>query len=79
MTRRNALKMFGALFVCLAGRATVEASEIKDGSMVFQDDLWSKPLTYTFSEKGIKEIVIEKSDGGRVVVPFSDIIEALEK
>jgi hypothetical protein len=75
MTRRKALKIFGALFVCLAGRTTVEAKEMTDVTL---SNPWAQPTTYTFSEGGIKDIIIEKKDGSKLIVPFSDIVEALE-
>lgn len=76
MTRRNALKLFGAFIACLTGRTIVEASETKNG-LVFFTDTWNQPTTYILSEAGIKEIIIEKKDGEKLVVPFSDIVEAL--
>ena len=64
MNRRKALKILGALVVCLGGRA--EASEL--GLM-----------DYTFVEEGIGKIIIKKKNGSQLIIPFSDIVKALEE
>ena len=80
MDRRNALKLFGALFVCLAGHPVHAEDLIVDsGTMKMSGDWLSRPTDYTFNEEGIGNIVIERKDGTRLIVPFSDIVEALSK
>ena len=80
MDRRNALRMMGTLVVCMAGVPTVEAVT-NDDSGVADMDWWKAPIgptSYTFTAEGIKDIIIEKRDGGKIVIPFDDIVEALE-
>jgi len=77
MDRRKALKIFGALFVCLAGHPVL-ANTNKDSLFLSDAVLGFEPTSYTFSEAGIKDIIIERKNGKRIVVPFSDIVDALE-
>jgi len=77
MERRTALKVFGALFVCLAGRAISRAEPQKEGELVFKD-LWSGPMDYVFSEAGVGNIIIECNDGTKIITPFTEIVEALK-
>jgi len=75
MDRRTALKLFGTLFVCLAGQS-VKAEEI--GKLVFKNPS-SDPVNYYFSEKGMGDITIKRKDGSEVKVPFKDIVDALKE
>lgn len=77
MNRRKVLKIFGALFVCLAGKAKLQEESKVDCSIKFKPG-FLRPKSYTFYEEGIKEIIIEKKDGTSLIVPFSDIVKALE-
>lgn len=77
MTRRTALKALGTLLVCLAGKNVM--AEDKTQSNIITDNWWENtPQSYVFQEKGISSIIIEKKDGSKLVVPFSEIVEALE-
>ena len=77
MDRRKALKMFGTLFICLAGHPVISsANAIDDELSLFQ--LLNKPVDYHFSEEGMGNIIIECKDGTELIVPFSDIVEALK-
>jgi hypothetical protein len=72
MNRRKALKIFGAIFVCLAGRPVARAGD----RLGLNHDL-SKPTDYVFCEQGIGNIIIERRNGAKIVIPFSEIVEAL--
>jgi len=74
MDRRIALKIFGALFVCLAGHPILRAAENLNASTL----QLSHPMDYIFSEEGMGNIIIECKDGSELIVPFSDIIDALK-
>lgn len=78
MKRRNALKLLGSLIVCLGG--TAQAVE-KDALKITTGDLdwWvPKPINYTFHAPGINNIIIERIDKPDIIVPFSEIIDALD-
>ncbi len=78
MNRRKALKIFGALFVVLAGRP-VEAKQLaKSSEHLFDVSRWTQPVDYHFSEAGMGDIIIERKSGKKIVVPFSEICDALE-
>lgn len=61
--------------ICLAGRATVRAEETT-GKLVLSDE-WSRPASFTFEEEWITDIIIKKKDGTQLIIPFSDIVDAL--
>jgi len=74
MERRKVLKLFGALFVCFAGHSVL-ADTKKQGAIK-----WNPlPQDYYFTEKGMGDIIIERKNGNKIIVPFSDICDALEK
>ncbi len=76
MNRRNALRLFGALLVCLAGRGVARAGNETSDALEFRD--FSGPMDYIFHEEGIGDIIIECKDGSKIITPFSDIVEALK-
>jgi len=74
INRRNALRLFGSLFVCLAGRVVLAQEKT---ALQFRDDL-DIPSDYIFNEEGMGNIIIERKNGKKIIVPFSDIVDALE-
>lgn len=81
MTRRTALKLLGAMIVCLVGNPVASATDKKtyDSGHIKDDWRYSKTLDYAFSEEGIGNIIIETKDGEKLIIPFSDIVEALRE
>lgn len=91
MDRRNALKLFGTLFVCLAGVSSqagdktpveigkkIDESATATDKLKFTDKPELLPMNYSFTEEGMGSIIIERKNGKRIEVPFSDICDALE-
>ena len=83
MNRRAALIAMGTMVACMGGVAKAEPTDIAETNILtggstftFQD--WSAPTSYHFEASGIKDIIITRSDKEDIVIPFSEIIEALE-
>lgn len=86
MERRQALKILGALVVCLAGRATKVRGE---DFILDSDNSTQKPyfdtgkvsvpgkIFISLYEKDISELIIYRVNGTKIVVSFSEIIDAL--
>ena len=80
MKRRNALKLFGTLFICLMGgpvMADKKNYQTENGALLFSDIL-AQPTNYELEEEGIKQIIINRKSGKKIIVLFSDICDALE-
>ena len=77
MNRRNALKMLGVLVACLGGQAVPTKARGDDSSELTVDYLQG-PYDYTFSAEGVRNIIIERKDKPDLVIPFKDIVKALE-
>ncbi len=77
MDRRTALKFMGALVICLGGIA--EAAEEITSSKLYFHELDNPVLNYTFHADGIGDLIITQKDKQDIVIPFTEIIEALEK
>jgi len=78
MNRRNALKIFGTLVVCLAGKSIIITDITRAGEKLDPPNILMGPMDYSFTEKGIRNIIIEKIDGKKLIIPFSEIVKALE-
>ena len=84
MDRRNALKMLGVIVVCWGGRS-VWADDISpettagdaDGTIKYVDP-FSGPKDFMFDGDSIRNIIISRKDKGDLVIPFKDIVKALE-
>jgi len=76
MNRRQALKFLGAFVMMLgAGRAKAEEKLHTDEVI----DWWKpKPMSYTITEDIVNNIIIERPDGTKLIIPFSEIVEALQ-
>ncbi len=82
MTRRSALKLLGVLVACLGGKAVAGGTaSIRQVPKEELDSTWAiEPrMNFYLHEDSVKEIVIERRDGYRLVIPFSDIVDALDK
>ena len=83
MNRRNALKLLGALIVCLGGTATsVKGEDYLVGESeldITADSIFSGSYDYNFSEEGIRNITIERKNKPNLVIAFKDIVKALEE
>ena len=87
MNRRNALKLMGALVACIGGySAPAESSDLEalTGTAKVDDSLLtinvkSEPVDYIFHVDTIKDIVFRRPDKPDLVIPFVDIIKALEE
>ena len=78
MERRNALKLVGALVVCFCGKAV--ATNAYNSSSVTSFESWNiGPVDYVFRVDEIKNLIIERKEKQDLVIPFSEIIEALEE
>jgi len=79
MNRETALKILGMLIICLGGDPIMKPKDYvtKDDFLCFSD-LSSQPTDYIFEEEGMGNIIIKRKDGNKIIVPFSDIINALE-
>lgn len=73
MKRRNALKAIGVLLLCVGGRAEVEAKMSEANLSSWED----QPINYIFEEGSIKNLIIERKNGKDLIIPFSEIVEAL--
>ena len=73
MNRRNALKMLGVLVAYLGGRAIATGEQENDGF-----SLSTGPYDFSFGEDGVRNIIIERKDKPNLVIPFKDIVKALE-
>ena len=77
MNRRNALKMLGVLVACIGGAVVPTKARSGDNNELTIDYL-AGPYDYRFSSEGIRNIVIERKDKTDLVIPFKDIVKALE-
>jgi len=79
MDRETALKILGTLIICLGGSPIMKPKDnvTTDDALCFTD-IFSQPTDYIFEEEGIGNIIIKRKDGNKIIVPFSDIINALE-
>jgi len=76
MKRRTALKTMGALVVCLGGHR-VHADESTDELFISASQ--SSPVDCFFSADEIKNLIIERKGKPDLVIPFSEIVSALEE
>jgi len=77
MDRCSALKIFGALFVYLAGDTIMEDKKNSQakGNGLQSSDVWTQ---IEFNEEKITQIIINRKSGKQIIVPFNDICDALE-
>ena len=78
MDRRNALKLLGALVVCIGGTATSVKSEIFEDSSDNALTFSTGPYDYHFSEEGIRNITIGRKDQPDLVISFKEVVKSLE-
>lgn len=76
MNRRSALKAIGLLVAIVAGKP-VGAAEQTDGVLSLLT--YQYPIDYRFTASGIRNIIIERDGEKPLIIPFSDIVAALEK
>lgn len=62
--------------IFLGGKMT---DKKQDGELLFNPDHYMLPTNFVFSEEGIGDIFIDKKDGKRITISFSDVIKALEE
>ena len=75
MNRRNALRILGSMCVCLLGKpAVVYAELLKGNNITFNTDF---ATDFTLCETGIRNIIIQKRDGTKLIIPFCEIVKAL--
>ena len=72
INKKQALKLLGLICICQGGR--MNNKTFIDTGLAF-----SQLCDWHFSEEGIRNLIIEKKDGSQVVIPFSDIVKALEE
>ena len=78
MKRRDALKMLGALVICLGGTSSL-VKAVDDSEMMSIDTITKfSPIDYTFSSDGIRNLIIQIPNESDIIIPFSDIIFALK-
>ena len=78
MKKTTALKLLGILVICLGGRLMEsENKELKadDLHLVWEPNI--EPMDFVFVEKSIRNLIITTDDED-IVIPFSDIVEALK-
>lgn len=80
MNRKTALKTLGAVAGCTAATVkatnTYAAGDNTPMTLVFRK--YEMPMTFIFRECEIGNIVVEKKDGTKITIPFSEIVAALE-
>ncbi len=77
MKRRTALKLLGGLIACTAGRPILAITELSDVDP--EASLQLGPVDYFFCEEGIRNIIIRHKSGKDTIIPFSEIVKALEE
>jgi len=71
--KKQALKLLGLMCICKGGKMSCKTLANCTTGLAF-----SPPYDWTFGEEGIGNLIIEKKDGSRIIIPFSDIVKALE-
>ena len=74
LDRRKALKMLGLIAICFTGRWG-EAAESRD--QVLLPSYITEAENITFTEGRIKNIIIIRSKGEKIVIPFKEVVDAL--
>lgn len=60
----------------MAGESSISTNYI--GELTLND--WSNiPMSFNFTEEGIDDIIIERKNGKKIVIPFSELLDALEE
>ena len=79
MERRKALKLMGALVACLGGTIIIKPeSKLKaEDSAKVNLTYLAEPQSYQFNESGIKNVIIIRTNGKKISIPFSEICDAL--
>ena len=85
MTRRKALRLLGIMVATLGGRAVhaedlvaTENEPSATGDLAIDTGWWNKPVDFTFSTNGIRNIIFTREGKPDIVIPFADIIKELE-
>jgi len=77
MDRRKALSLMGIMsgaFIAKWSRADT-TTESKYWKLSFS----SLPKSIFFEEDGLKDIIIERSNGKKIIISFSEVFDALEE
>ena len=69
--------LLGVLVACIGGQVVPTKARGDDSSELTVDYLQG-PYDYIFSAEGVRNIVIERKDKTDLVIPFKDIVKALE-
>ncbi len=78
MERRNALKILGAI-VCCVGASAIK-SHAQTGSLeTYKLIDSSTPLDFIFDAESMGDIIIRQKDTPNIIIPFSEVIEALKE
>lgn len=77
MTRRTALKLLGAMIICQAGEVISKEWDIDQNVRLVFTDWENTKHDYLFHAKTIGKIIIEKEDGSKINIEFSEIVKAL--
>ena len=75
--KKQALKLLGLMCICQGGK--MSKHKAKDIIATFDGiDILNTQYDWTFSEEGMRNLIIDKKDGSQIVIPFSynfDLIE----
>ncbi len=82
MDRRTALKLMGVLVICLGGKVVYGKNDVTiDDTGIGDIEVLDPfgPVDYHFGAEDIRDLIITRKDKQDIVIPFTEIIEALEK
>jgi len=77
MKKDTAKKLLGIIVACVGGEPKMD--DPGQSNLSTWAGVITPPTSFHFLEDGIKDIIIFKKDGTKLIIPFSEIIEALEK
>ena len=77
MERRKALKLMGALVACLGGTIIIKPESKLKAEDSANLTYLAEPQSYQFNESGIKNVIIIRTNGKKISIPFSEICDAL--
>lgn len=81
MKRKTALKLFGAIIIFYIGASKQMCDKLSNDHPDIEINWMSirVPMDFILVEKQVNNLIIEKSDGNKIEIPFSEIIQALEE
>lgn len=75
MTQTMALKLLGAMIICQAGETMAKEVDPNNSSLKF---ILPQKMNYVFYTDSIEDLIIKREKEEDIIIPFSEIVEALE-